>query len=140
MKCSWPSPGRCRPALSTWIAGGDAFLPLLRDEACKPLHVIQRCRDSDVTDLRHACGRFESYEEDSEGVTVHFQGGRPGPVRARVLVGADGYFSAVRQQCLGDGPPEFGVRCPFCPALGCNAHSAQLWGAMIPLPMQALLT
>lgn len=44
-------------------------------------------------------------------MTVHFQGGSPGPVRAKVLVGADGYFSAVRQQCLGDGPPEFGVRC-----------------------------
>ena len=55
-------------------------------------------------------GRFESYEEDAEGVTVHFQGGAPGPVRARVLIGADGYFSAVRQQCLADGPPDFGVR------------------------------
>lgn len=24
-----------------------------------------------------------------------------------MLVGADGYFSKVRQQMLGDGPPEF---------------------------------
>jgi 2-polyprenyl-6-methoxyphenol hydroxylase-like FAD-dependent oxidoreductase len=61
--------------------------------------------------------RFESYEEDSQGVTVHFQGGRPGPVRAKVLVGADGYFSAVRQQCLGDGPPDFGVRCSKLPCM-----------------------
>ncbi|EIE25083.1 FAD/NAD(P)-binding domain-containing protein [Coccomyxa subellipsoidea C-169] len=51
--------------------------------------------------------RFESYEEDSEGVTVKFEGGEPGPVRAKVLIGADGYFSAVRQQCLDDGPPDF---------------------------------
>jgi 2-polyprenyl-6-methoxyphenol hydroxylase-like FAD-dependent oxidoreductase len=61
----------------------------------------------------HAC-RFESYEEDSEGVTVHFQGGMPGAVRAKVLVGADGYFSGVRQQCLDDGPPNFGVCCSLC--------------------------
>ncbi len=52
---------------------------------------------------------FESYEEDEEGVTVRFAGGEPGPVRAKVLIGADGYFSAVRQQCLDDGPPNFAV-------------------------------
>ncbi|CAL8461953.1 g1484 [Coccomyxa elongata] len=51
--------------------------------------------------------RFDSYEEDSEGVTVRFVGDSPAPVRAKVLIGADGYFSAVREQCLGDGPPDF---------------------------------
>ena len=30
-------------------------------------------------------------------------------VCARVLVAADGAFSAVRQQCLGDGPPTYDV-------------------------------
>ena len=54
--------------------------------------------------------RFDSYEEDSEGVTVRFVGDSPGPVRAKVLIGADGYFSAVREQCLADGPPDFAVR------------------------------
>lgn len=55
--------------------------------------------------------RFQSYEEDSEGLTVHFEGegAQSLAVRAKVLVGADGYFSAVRQQCLGDGPPDFAV-------------------------------
>ena len=53
--------------------------------------------------------RFQSYEEDSDGVTVLFAGDSPGPVRAKVIIGADGYFSAVRQQCLNDGPPDFGV-------------------------------
>lgn len=57
---------------------------------------------------------------------MRFVGDSPGPVRAKVLIGADGYFSAVREQCLGDGPPDFAVRpschgprcCPFtiCPA------------------------
>ena len=28
-------------------------------------------------------------------------------VRAKVLIGADGYFSGVRAQMLDDGPPEF---------------------------------
>ncbi len=64
--------------------------------------------------LRYGLGcRFESYEEDSEGVTVKFEGGEPGPVRAKVLIGADGYFSAVRQQCLDDGPPDFAVGIPL---------------------------
>ena len=30
-------------------------------------------------------------------------------MHCKLLVGADGYFSAVRQQCLGDGPPDFAV-------------------------------
>lgn len=47
--------------------------------------------------------------EESEGggsVTLRFAGGHP-PVRARLVVGADGCQSAVRQQIIGDGPPLF---------------------------------
>jgi 2-polyprenyl-6-methoxyphenol hydroxylase-like FAD-dependent oxidoreductase len=29
------------------------------------------------------------------------------PVQARILIGADGYFSRVRECMLGDGPPAF---------------------------------
>lgn len=46
------------------------------------------------------------YDSDNDGVTLHFDRGQP-PVHARVLVGADGYFSKVRAQCLDDGPPQF---------------------------------
>lgn len=46
------------------------------------------------------------YNEDEEGVTVHFSGNTP-PRRAKLLVGADGYFSKIRSQCLDDGPPDF---------------------------------
>jgi len=53
------------------------------------------------------------YEEDEEGVTVHFSGKTP-PRRAKLLVGADGYFSKVRSQCLDDGPPDFVVSCTHC--------------------------
>ena len=52
--------------------------------------------------------QFRRYEEDEEGVTLHFDNGQPS-VRAKLLVGADGYFSRVRKQCLNDGPPMFTV-------------------------------
>ncbi|KAL0018623.1 hypothetical protein WJX79_002055 [Trebouxia sp. C0005] len=46
------------------------------------------------------------YEEDDKGIVLHFDRGQPA-VHAKVLVGADGYFSKVRAQCLDDGPPTF---------------------------------
>ena len=39
---------------------------------------------------------------------VHLDDGKPS-VRAKVLIGADGYFSRIRKQCLDDGPPIFAV-------------------------------
>ena len=48
------------------------------------------------------------YEEDKDGVTLHFDRDQPS-VHAKVLIGADGYFSKVRSQCLDDGPPAFNV-------------------------------
>ena len=70
------------------------------------------------------------------GVELHFQDG--GSVTAGVVVGADGYFSQVRQQLLQDGPPSFGVstdapslastqRCAALPTEGgslCNSASS----------------
>ncbi|KAL3136312.1 hypothetical protein ABBQ38_005577 [Trebouxia sp. C0009 RCD-2024] len=47
-----------------------------------------------------------SYDEDADGVTIHFDDGQPS-VRAKLLIGADGYFSRIRKQCLDDGPPKF---------------------------------
>lgn len=41
------------------------------------------------------------------------EAGEPKHLRCKLLVGADGYFSAVRQQCLQDGPPDFAVS-PSC--------------------------
>ena len=49
------------------------------------------------------------YVDDGNGVTLHFDGEGQAPVRAKLLVGADGYFSRVRKQCLDDGPPKFAV-------------------------------
>ena len=59
--------------------------------------------------------QMTKYEEDEDGVMVHFDRGQPS-VRAKVLIGADGYFSGVRKQCLNDGPPMFAVSAspPLC--------------------------
>lgn len=57
-----------------------------------------------------AVGRFQSYTESEDGIEVSYtEAGEPKQIRCKLLVGADGYFSAVRQQCLADGPPDFAV-------------------------------
>ena len=50
--------------------------------------------------------QFDRFEEAADGshATLYFKGGRP-PLTARLVVGADGGQSGVRQQVLGDGPP-----------------------------------
>ncbi|KAK9818206.1 hypothetical protein WJX72_008832 [[Myrmecia] bisecta] len=50
--------------------------------------------------------RFKAYTEDDAGVTLHFESTAPA-LRVKVVIGADGYFSGVRAQCLNDGPPTF---------------------------------
>jgi len=52
--------------------------------------------------------QMTKHDEDVNRVTIHFDRGHPS-VRAKVLVGADGYFSRIRKQCLNDGPPLFAV-------------------------------
>lgn len=49
------------------------------------------------------------YEETDDGVTVRFssrEGGEETAYSAKLLIGADGGFSGVRQQCLNDGLPK----------------------------------
>jgi 2-polyprenyl-6-methoxyphenol hydroxylase-like FAD-dependent oxidoreductase len=54
---------------------------------------------------------FDGYEEDATGLTVRTRSRATGtphpPLRAAVLVGADGNQSGVRAQLLGDGPPTY---------------------------------
>jgi 2-polyprenyl-6-methoxyphenol hydroxylase-like FAD-dependent oxidoreductase len=45
------------------------------------------------------------YSQDADGVSARFGNGRE--ERAHVLVGADGLYSAVRRQLLGDAPPTY---------------------------------
>ena len=54
--------------------------------------------------------RFSTLEQHDEFVTLHFSDHTT--VDARIVVGADGCFSKVRQQTIADGLPEFTVsRC-----------------------------
>ena len=48
------------------------------------------------------------------------EAGEPKQLRCKLLVGADGYFSAVRQQCLQDGPPDFAVSTSSACSEPCN--------------------
>ena len=67
--------------------------------------------------------RFQKYEESGDGVNVSYtEAGESKQLRCKLLVGADGYFSAVRQQCLQDGPPDFAVS-PLL-SMQSAAHSA----------------
>lgn len=49
--------------------------------------------------------RFSHLQQHQDHVTLHFKTGAA--IDAKVVVGADGIFSKVRQQTLNDGLPEF---------------------------------
>ena len=50
--------------------------------------------------------RFEALHQDEHGVTARFQDGSE--ARGELLVGADGIFSAVRSQVVGEVPVDYG--------------------------------
>ncbi len=65
--------------------------------------VFQRaCRDNPHITLRTGCA-VTGYEQDGSGVTVRLFSGEE--VTGAALIGADGLWSRVRQQVVGDGPP-----------------------------------
>ena len=55
--------------------------------------------------------RFSHLEQHHDHVAVHFTTGAS--IDAKLVVGADGIFSKVRQQTLKDGLPEFTVSSPL---------------------------
>ena len=69
---------------------------------------LAACGSHQAMRARAALLQITHYEADDSGVTVHFDQDQP-PVRAKILIGADGYFSKPRRQCLDDGPPAFAV-------------------------------
>jgi salicylate hydroxylase len=65
--------------------------------------VFQRaCLASEHITIRTGC-TVEGYAQDAGSVTVRLAGGER--VSGRLLVGADGLWSKIRQQVVGDGPP-----------------------------------
>jgi salicylate hydroxylase len=63
---------------------------------------LKACRDSDLITLRTGC-EVVGYDQDGTAVTARLASGDT--VRGAVLVGADGLWSNIRKQIVGDGPP-----------------------------------
>ncbi len=84
--------------------------------------------------------RLFSFSDGPDGVAAEFetaQGVRR--LEARLLIGADGGQSAVRQALLGDGPPEFlggrGRAGPVCGEDGWRERAKLAYGLAV-LPVQ----
>lgn len=92
----------------TSIDLGDAF----RARFGNPYAVVHRgdlhgvllaaCKSHDRIELR-VKSAVTGYEQDGSSVTVRLVSG--GTVTGAALIGADGLWSSVRQQLVGDGPP-----------------------------------
>jgi 2-polyprenyl-6-methoxyphenol hydroxylase-like FAD-dependent oxidoreductase len=63
---------------------------------------LKACRDKREIELR-AGREVVSYDQDGSSVTVRLASGEA--VTGAVLIGADGLWSNVRKQVVGDGPP-----------------------------------
>ena len=63
---------------------------------------LKACRDSDLIDLR-VSSEVVGYDQDGSSVTAHLASGDR--VTGSLLIGADGLWSNVRKQVVGDGKP-----------------------------------
>jgi salicylate hydroxylase len=63
---------------------------------------IKACRDSDRIALRTGCAVI-GYEQDGGSITARLASGEA--IRGAALIGADGLWSNIRKQIVGDGPP-----------------------------------
>ena len=64
--------------------------------------LLRACRESPKIDLR-VNSELLSYEQDGSSVTARLGAGES--VKGCALIGADGLWSNVRKQAVGDGPP-----------------------------------
>jgi len=63
---------------------------------------LKACRDSELIDLR-VSSEVVRYDQDGSSVAAHLANGER--VAGSLLIGADGLWSNVRKQVVGDGPP-----------------------------------
>src|SRR5919199_162934 len=63
--------------------------------------LLRACRENGLIDIRTG-SEVQGYEQDESGVRVHLAAGA---VTGSALIGADGLWSNIRKQVVGDGPP-----------------------------------
>ena len=63
---------------------------------------LRACRDQPGITLRTSC-EVTGYDQDGSSVTAHLASGER--VQGSALIGADGLWSNIRKQVVGDGPP-----------------------------------
>ncbi len=63
---------------------------------------LRACRDNANVTLRTGC-EVAGYDQDGSSVTAHLANGED--VQGAALIGADGLWSNIRKQVVGDGPP-----------------------------------
>jgi 2-polyprenyl-6-methoxyphenol hydroxylase-like FAD-dependent oxidoreductase len=63
--------------------------------------LLKTCRANELIEIRTA-SEVQGYEQDGSGVRVHLASGS---VTGTALIGADGLWSNIRKQVVGDGPP-----------------------------------
>ncbi|MDZ5453407.1 3-hydroxybenzoate 6-monooxygenase [Labrys sp. ZIDIC5] len=64
--------------------------------------LVSACRADPLIDLRTGC-TVTGYEQEGTSITALLQGGEP--VAGSLLIGADGLWSNIRTQLVGDGAP-----------------------------------
>jgi len=64
--------------------------------------LLRACRERPNVDLRTGA-QVLGYDQDGSGVTAHLANGER--VTGAALIGADGLWSNIRKQVVGDGPP-----------------------------------
>jgi 2-polyprenyl-6-methoxyphenol hydroxylase-like FAD-dependent oxidoreductase len=79
---------------------GNPYAVVHRADLHGVLH--QACIDSDLIEL-HTSTEVTGYRNHDNGVTVLLAGGKT--LEGDFLIGADGLWSNIREQLIGDGPP-----------------------------------
>jgi 3-hydroxybenzoate 6-monooxygenase len=85
---------------------------------------LQACKAQPTVKLRTSA-KVEGYTQDGEGVTVKLAGGES--LRADALIGADGLWSRVRQEVVGDGKPRVSGHIAYRAVLRREEVPAHLW-------------
>jgi 3-hydroxybenzoate 6-monooxygenase len=85
---------------------------------------LQACKAQPTVELRTSA-KVEGYTQDGAGVTVKLAGGES--LRADALIGADGLWSRVRQEVVGDGKPRVSGHIAYRAVLQREEVPPHLW-------------